>query len=349
MPGAARGRLALALAACCALVGVARASCSLASPTCADGQYCDKGVIYDSCEACTAHCASCGSKSTPQSSRGSCTACFSGYSGSSCSSTCSSSNNCNGHGTAHGTTSGCSCSSCYSGYYGSSCSSSCSSSSRCNGRGSFSPCSSSGRCTCRSPYYGSTCSSTCGAHKRRVNNQCVCDDHYYGASCSTYCNCGSHGTCSSDGRTCICSANYYGSSPQDHPCATHCDSSTCGPHGKCGPSGKCVCDAHFSDDLSDSSRCRRVLPQPNPPHSVTHADMQCFWLTVLLHNVRSRCDATACPQMHAIVTRTSFGSDCLAVGRAVNNYCNDPCSVTCKNTSSPTLLVVDSYLLTDCL
>ena len=32
--------------------------------------------------------------------------------------------------------------------------------------------------------------------------------------------------------------------------------------------------------------------------------------------------------MHAIVTRTSFGSDCLAIARAMNDYCSEPCSET---------------------
>ena len=40
----------------------------------------------------------------------------------------------------------------------------------------------------------------------------------------------------------------------------------------------------------------------------------------------SRCDSTACPEQHAIVTRTSFGSDCLSTARAMNDYCDDPCA-----------------------
>ena len=271
------GLLGAALATGCyfGFVGTARASCSLASPTCRDGQYCDEGVIYDSCEDCyTTHCSSCGSKTTPQS-RGSCTACFSGYYGSTCSSTCTRNNNCNGKGAAHGSPSGCTCS-CDSGYYGSSCASSCSGSSRCNGRGTFSPCSASGSCTCRQPYYGSTCQDSCGTHWIRAGNVCVCEAHYYGWDCSTYCNCGSHGTCSSDGRTCQCATSYYGSSPQDHPCETHCDSSTCGPHGKCGPHGECVCDAHFSDDPSDAKRCRCApLSQPMARQSTDNACRRC--------------------------------------------------------------------------
>jgi hypothetical protein len=249
-------RLPAFVAAACVCVGVAQAGCSLATTTCADGYYCDKGTIYDSCEPCLSHCKSCGSKTVSHSSRGACTECKSGYYGSSCSSTCTDSNNCNGHGTATGTTSSCSCS-CNRNYYGSTCSSSCSDSSKCNGHGTFSPCSSSGFCTCRAPYYGSTCSSTCGLHKHRSNNQCVCDTNYFGSSCSKYCSsystCNGHGTCLSPDGSCVCSAHYYGST-----CAKHCDSSTCGAHGKCGPTGECVCDVHYSDNPADSDRCRYV-------------------------------------------------------------------------------------------